>query len=380
MRTFYASPQRASAMELEKEIESVSKHPVINHLLESVSGIFAVCNQHRQIITVNETFSKIAGFENLSELIGLRPGEALNCIHSRKNESGCGTGKICRSCGAAVAMVLSLKENKPVEENCAVTVNSIKQPENYFFRFKSRPVKIKEKDYLFLTLQDRTQLQELKAIEKVFYHDMTNVVSAIAGLSEFGRQCEVNEIPEVLDTISNNSIRLIKEIKLQRLLSNQMPENYEAEKSAISLTDIFHASVDLLAGHEAVQGKKLRKPENLPDIKIYSDKFLLTKVLQNMLINAFENSDLGRAVRFWVDCENNLVTFCVWNHREIAEKMRLRIFQRNYTTKKGDGHGLGTYAIKVFGETFLGGKVEFESSDKSGTVFRLILPQGKTSL
>jgi sensor histidine kinase regulating citrate/malate metabolism len=75
-----------------------------------------------------------------------------------------------------------------------------------------------------------------------------------------------------------------------------------------------------------------------------------------------------------VDYENNFVTFNVWNHKEIPEKMRLRIFQRNYTTKEGEGHGQGTYAMKVFGENFLGGRVEFETSDKSGTVFRFILP------
>jgi hypothetical protein len=374
MRTFYASPERATALELEKEIANVSRHPVINHLLESVNGIFAVCNKHRQIITVNEGFKKIVGPEKISQVVGLRPGEALNCIHARKNESGCGTGKICRSCGAAIAMVLSQKNNRPIEENCAVTVNSFKEPQNYFFRFKSSPVKIKDRDFLLLTLQDRTKLQELKAIEKIFYHDMTNVASAIAGLSEFGKLCELNEIPQVLDTISNNSKRLINEIRLQRLLSRQMPENYEAEKRAISLKEILNDSVDLLAGHNATNGKKLRKSQKIPDIVVYSDAFLLTKVLQNMLINAFEATDPGRAVRFWVDYENNFVTFNVWNHKEIPEKMRLRIFQRNYTTKEGEGHGQGTYAMKVFGENFLGGRVEFETSDKSGTVFRFILP------
>ena len=375
MRTFYASPQRATASELEKEISNVAVHPVINHLLESVEGIFAVCNQHRQIVTVNEGFRKVAGLENISEVIGLRPGEALNCIHARKHESGCGTGKVCRSCGAAIAMVSSLKEHRSVEENCAVMVNSIKKPKNYFFRLKATPVKIKEKDFLFLTLQDCTRLQELKAVENVFFHDMTNVVSAISGLSEFGRLCEKNELPEVFATISNNAKRLINEIRLQQLLSRQMPENFKAEKRSISLLEVVNASIDLLVGHKAILGKKLRKPENLPEITIYSDKFLITKVLHNMLLNAFESSDLGRAVRFWVDCENNLVTFNVWNHKEIPEKMRLRIFQRNYTTKEGDGHGIGTYAMKVFGETFLGGKVEFETSNKSGTVFRFILPQ-----
>jgi signal transduction histidine kinase len=93
-----------------------------------------------------------------------------------------------------------------------------------------------------------------------------------------------------------------------------------------------------------------------------------------MLINAFEATDTGRAVRFWLDCGKKDLTFCVWNHKPIPESMRGRIFQRNYTTKTGNGHGLGTYSMKFFGETLLGGEVSYESSETKGTVFRLVIP------
>jgi hypothetical protein len=37
------------------------------------------------------------------------------------------------------------------------------------------------------------------------------------------------------------------------------------------------------------------------------------------------------------------------------------------------GRGLGTYSMKLHGEDFLGGKVDFISAEKEGTVFRFSL-------
>jgi sensor histidine kinase regulating citrate/malate metabolism len=54
----------------------------------------------------------------------------------------------------------------------------------------------------------------------------------------------------------------------------------------------------------------------------------------------------------------------------------MRIFQRNYSTKSDSGRGLGTYSMKLFGETYLGGKVDFTSSESEGTTFHLRLPKG----
>ena len=51
-----------------------------------------------------------------------------------------------------------------------------------------------------------------------------------------------------------------------------------------------------------------------------------------------------------------------------------RIFQRNFSTKAEAGRGIGTYSMKLLGEDVLGGEVGFTSSEKDGTVFRLLHP------
>ena len=44
------------------------------------------------------------------------------------------------------------------------------------------------------------------------------------------------------------------------------------------------------------------------------------------------------------------------------------------SARRGDGRGLGTYSMKMFGEKVLKGRVSFSSSPEEGTIFRFSLP------
>jgi sensor histidine kinase regulating citrate/malate metabolism len=57
----------------------------------------------------------------------------------------------------------------------------------------------------------------------------------------------------------------------------------------------------------------------------------------------------------------------------IEPKNQHLIFKKRFSTK-GKGRGLGTYSIKMLTENYLKGKVFFESSPESGTIFSVQLP------
>ncbi len=130
-----------------------------------------------------------------------------------------------------------------------------------------------------------------------------------------------------------------------------------------------------MSGHTAMLGKsfKISCPEDSPVIS--TDQNLLMNILANMLLNAFEATDAGGLVRFWVETDDSHVRFRVWNGVEIPEHIAVRIFQRFFSTKAEPGRGLGTYSMKLFGEKILGGKVSFSTSAEEGTVFTLSLPK-----
>lgn len=374
MRTSFATAERACATELENQIQLISQHPVVTNMINAINGVFAVCNEHRQLLAVNHNLLQLLGVEDPAKILGMRPGEAMSCIHAQRCEGGCGTSEYCKNCGAAIAMVLSLSENLPIEKTCAITVNSVREKEDFFFSVRATPFNVEDTRLILLTMQNITDLQKLKSLERIFLHDVSNLAAAISGLSEFAQECEPEDMPLLLKALNNTSFRLINEIKLQRLLTAAASSSYIPQNSQVSLREIFEDSVDIISGHPSITGKKLRKPEILPEKLFSSDKTLILKVLQNMLINAFEATEPGRAVRFWADCGKKDLTFCIWNHQAIPAEMQGRIFQRNYTTKKEAGHGLGTYSMKVFGEELLKGSLSFESSETRGTVFRFNLP------
>jgi len=100
---------------------------------------------------------------------------------------------------------------------------------------------------------------------------------------------------------------------------------------------------------------------------------LVSRILINMLLNALESTDDGGSVKFITVVDKSQIRWEVWNSASIPEDIQLRIFQKFFSTKPDNGHGLGTYSMKFFGEECLGGKVNFTSLPGEGTTFRLSL-------
>ena len=112
---YFIPAARAGGEELRREIETVSKNPVIDRLLETVYGLLAVLNEQRQILAVNHTLLTTMGVKEGDLLLGLRPGEAIQCVHAHEGAEGCGTSKFCSTCGAAIAIVATLGTDRPAE-------------------------------------------------------------------------------------------------------------------------------------------------------------------------------------------------------------------------------------------------------------------------
>jgi sensor histidine kinase regulating citrate/malate metabolism len=138
-----------------------------------------------------------------------------------------------------------------------------------------------------------------------------------------------------------------------------------------------HVSEELqafFANHPAAKNKRLLFSIDGSARPVKTDFSLLQRVLCNMITNALEATDENGAVEVWLNESNAALSFSVWNAKAVREDVALRIFQRNFSTKAEAGRGVGTYAMKLFGEQYLGGKVNFTTSQKDGTVFTFTLP------
>jgi hypothetical protein len=117
LHTHFAPPERDQGPVLKRAASIARANPVTDVLLRTYGSILAILNRHRQIVVVNHVLLESLGVEDPDKLLGLRPGEALGCVHAWDNEAGCGTGPVCSTCGAALAILSSQTENETAERD-----------------------------------------------------------------------------------------------------------------------------------------------------------------------------------------------------------------------------------------------------------------------
>ena len=372
--TYFAPAKRADTDTLKKEIASVACNPIIHELLNSISGLIAVLDEHRQVVALNDYLLRVLGIEDPGEVLGLRLGEALACVHCNEEPSGCGTTRYCSTCGAAIAITSTLAHNKPEERICAVTANRGDGLAEFSLLVKASPLTIEGKQFVLLFLQDIT-LEELRAaLERTFFHDMGNMLTGLLGVS---RLLDANGNDSFLvNVLQQSAQRLYKEMEVQRCLFKNDISELRVAREETTPQQLRDELKNLFDSHSAAIGKTLDLAGELPQVSIRTDVSLALRVMCNMVTNALEATDALGKVKAWFVEGADALTFCVWNDSCIPEEVRYRIFQRSFTTKEGNGRGIGTYSMKLLGEKLLGGKVTFNSCQEQGTVFRFALPKG----
>lgn len=369
--TCFAPAERTDEDALFAEIQIVSKAPLLSGLLHSISGLMAVLDERRQIVAVNDAFLTSLGIDDPAKALGLRPGEALHCIHAYEHPAGCGTTKYCTTCGAAMAIVSSLGREETVERICALSCNRDGREQEIALLVRSHPITISDRRFLLLFLQDITLQQRRAALERTFYHDINNMLNVMVGVSEL----LVREKPtELTEAVYQAALRLTREIAIQKYLSDDASHDYQPTWTGVSAERIFDEIRTFFANHPAAHGKTIDMPDDFPRMTLRTDVSLLSRILCNMIINALEATDNGGVVKFWLEYDGNRPCFSVWNGQDISPDVARRIFQRNFSTKDQAGRGLGTFSMKLLGENILGGDVDFTSSEQKGTTFRFRHP------
>jgi len=373
MNTHYAKAERAADSVLQRDIRYVTNHPVLDGLMTVASGLLAVLNEERQLLSLNESLLDMLGIGEAGEVLGLRLGEAVSCEHAKDMSGGCGTSEYCRTCGAAISIVTALGIEKPVERTCAVATERRGERENLFLRVRCSPLILDDRRYLLLFLQDITHQQRLASLERMFLHDINNIILSLVHASELLASDETDESRHMKSVVHQLSQRLANEVAMQRALSEGNVRYYQRILQEVSLQEILNDLRDTFASHPAAAEKRLVMPSGMPDVVFRTDQALLMRVLGNMIVNAFEATEVGDEVRVSLDRTANRALFLVWNRAAIPADIVPRIFQRNFSTKAEMGRGLGTFSMKLFGEEFLGGEVDFSTSKAEGTVFRFSL-------
>lgn len=377
--TFFAPGERYSADEIKAGIKSIIDDPVVKVILGTIPGSVLLLNSERQILAGNRKILDALGLSESDPIMALRPGEALSCVHSGEGPSGCGTSVSCKSCGAVLTMLAALDEGKPVQGECAISARAAGKFACLNLDFYAAPLDIGGMRCLEVVFHDVSRQKMRELLDRLFFHDLRNSLSGLVGWSELYAMDEENRegkgiSPDILFKIAREMSKMLDEHT--EVLAAESGE-LKVKRKCVTVGCIAES----LAGQLSVSStsarnrlKFLHDMERSPET-VSTDPTLLNRVLLNMVKNAFEATG-GRetvTVAHGRD-ETGMPFFSVHNPGHIPEEIKPKIFQRAFSTKGGNGRGLGTYGMKLFGENWLNGRVSFESSPEEGTTFRISLP------
>ncbi|MCG8616532.1 MAG: PAS domain-containing sensor histidine kinase [Desulfobacterales bacterium] len=373
MDTYFAPAQRTERRQLKNQILDTSSSPVMNALLETSEGILVVLNDDRQIVALNHAFLDSLGVRDAHEVLGLRLGESLSCIHAFSDPSGCGTTEHCVSCGAAIAMMSAINNDKETEQVCALVSDKNGIISDICLQVKAKPIHVDGNRWILFFAHDVTQQQFWLNMDRVFFHDINNTLTALYGnvqLLEMDHPGNF-DVASIRQTVE----RLVSEVEIQKDLSHHRDAAYKAVKTAVPLSRIKEDLDAVISGHKSSDGKTIISAWPEQDAVLETDPLLISRILGNMVINALEATEAGGSVRISAGLTpDQSAVFTVWNQAYIPAHIQKRIFQRYFSSKEDQGRGLGTYSMKLFGESYLKGKVTFTSTKEDGTLFVFNLP------
>jgi len=347
----------------------------LRSLLEAIPDAAMVMDRERRILLANANLFRTFGIDP-GQVAGRRPGEALGCLFAQEGPAGCGSGVHCSVCGTLRSVLHSQESGKQDVQECHFPVGS-RDEIPLDLEVTSTPAVVDGMPVTVCVLKDISAEKRRGVLERLFFHDVINTVGGIHGVAELlngsiplNRQQETEYKQWVLAL----SKKLIEEIQHHRKLLAAERGEFKPELGVISIPELAQELQILYASHEIAEGRQLVLGE-VCGCQVISDANILRRILGNLLKNALEASKPGETVTLSCSDDADAVTFRVHNQGVIPPEIQLQIFRRSFSTKGGGGRGMGTYSVKLFGERYLHGTVDFTSSKAAGTTFTFTLPK-----
>ena len=372
MDTKYAPADRSSDENVQTSNLSLENIPYLNDIFCSLSYIFCILNENRQIVFTNDILMKTLEIEDVSQVLGKRFGEAINCNFAKNEDGGCGTSEHCRYCGAVNSILESQKTRLKTKSECRIR-RRIGGVENFLdVEVTATPFLHEKLNYIIFSLVDITDRKRRAIIEKIFFHDILNVASGLKGFFELFDSFDEEEQQDFIKMGSSLCQQIIDEISTQRLLTQAENRELVVNRQPIDCRSFINHIAKDLQFLEVAKGKNIVVSECQDQVSFESDPILLRRVLNNMVKNALEASCAGQTVTIAVTKIDQKLKFSVHNTKSIPRDIEMQVFMRSFSTK-GTQRGLGTYSMKILGEQHLGGIVDFTTSETEGTTFFIIL-------
>lgn len=370
--TFSAPSGRVSGEGLRLLVESCVHHPVCRVILEAVDGYVMVLNEQRQVVAANSELIAAIEADGGEFPYGLRPGEVLDCSCVPLGPDGCGTAGECSSCGALLTLMASRQTGAVATGECLMNIDKGGIIQAREFHVRATPLEIGASRLTVFLLHDISAEKRRDALENIFIHDLLSMLSGL-GIWATALQRDPSRVETVGRKIVTISRYLSDEVRSRRLLLEAEKGELDLKVEEISVQDLFADVHGFFSEFDEQAGRRIELLLPGPDCRLRTNRFLLTRVLINMLRNGLEGSPGGTVHADFRSAAGGPL-FSVSNPAYIPAEVAERIFHRAFSTKGVAGRGLGTYSMKLFVENYMKGKVWFTTDREAGTTFFVSLP------
>jgi signal transduction histidine kinase len=340
--------------------------------LEIAAEPTAVLNEHRQVVFANQAFKDLVGADSVEDLCGGRPGEVLGCTNA---EGGCGDSPACRFCGAAQAIMETLRTGRSLQRDCHIAAADGQRMSANDFIVRTTAFAIGGTPFVLIGFLDVGPQKKRQALERIFFHDILNTASSFKVHLQLLRREMAAGTERLVARLEAIADTLVEEIQGQKILLSAENGTLSVRRDLIDSHAVSTQLIAQLEGQEAALGKKIAIAPFSESFAFVSDDSLIKRILENMLKNALEASPPGATVTLGFRMADAGVRFEVHNASAMEEDVQRKVFRRFFSTK-GEDRGLGTWGMKLLAEDYLGGSVSFRSTREDGTTFTLWLPPG----
>ncbi|MCK4999771.1 MAG: PAS domain-containing sensor histidine kinase [Anaerohalosphaera sp.] len=371
--TYFAPAERAPEHEILSDFERASSLQFLTSALEAMPHIVFLLNEQRQIVFANKVFCQAFDVDNTDSVLGLRPGEAIECTNSNKTIGGCGTTENCKTCGAVLAILNSIQGNTD-EKECRIIRRHDCQA--FDLKVKAAPLMIGKKQFTILSAVDISHEKRRRILERVFFHDIMNTIAGIKGISELLSDLipkRQKDAKSYTTAILRGAVDLIENVRAQKDLTDAEKNELVVTPTQVNSKTILADIQDIYKSHPVTKNRTIEICPSTQNVDFVSDITLLRRCLGNLTKNAIEASGSDDTITIGCKIELDRLQFWVHNPTVIPAEIQQQIFQRSFSTK-GNDRGLGTYSIKLFVEKYIKGTIEFTSNENEKTTFKLSLP------
>ena len=367
--TAFAPAERATAAEIRRQ-QSYFQDRLLRRMLDAVPDIVLVLNTQRQIVFTNRPLLNFLGLESDASICGLRPGEALGCVHASQSKYGCGTTEFCSTCGAVRAILVSLQQQQAVEECRIVQKNG----DALDLRVWATPLELHHEIFSIFSLKDISHEKRRYALERIFFHDLLNTASGLHGFASLLPTMTAAEQVQMYEVIFRLAEHLVDEINAQQELLAAENQELIIQLGPLNSVKFLEELISLYQHRPVAADRFLRLVSTAQAVEFVSDRTLLGRVLGNLIKNALEASHPTETVTIDCTAGEGFIEFSVHNPAFMPRSTQLQIFKRSFSTK-GPARGLGTYSIRLLSERYLKGQVGFTSTPAAGTTFTVRCPR-----